>query len=146
MKTLTYVLQVTSIGSAQVKIGKHKVLELLFAAPFVSGTVALMLAVNPCLSNDDINHILKVTSVNVDALNPNYIGLIGEGRLNAAAAVEMAAGYNAFYLNTNYSLSCGTYGGEIDVNVQGGMHLIYTNGQTDPLLQVLWIWLKVNIL
>ena len=54
--------------------------------------------VNPCLSNDDINHILKVTSVNVDALNPNYIGLIGEGRLNAAAAVEMAAGYNAFLL------------------------------------------------
>ena len=108
-----------------------------FAAPFVSGTVALMLAVNPCLSNDDINHILKVTSVNVDGLNPNYIGLIGEGRLNAAAAVEMAAGYNVIYLNTNYSLSCGTYGGEIDVNVQGGMApYIYewSNGSTTSSL------------
>lgn len=47
-----------------------------FAAPFVSGTVALMLSVNPCLSIDDISHILKVTSVNVDALNPDYVGLI----------------------------------------------------------------------
>ena len=91
-----------------------------FAAPFVSGTVALMLSVNPCLSIDDISHILKVTSVNIDALNPDYVGLIGEGRLNAAAAVEMAAGYNAITLNTNYSLSCGTSGGQIEINATGG--------------------------
>lgn len=108
-----------------------------FACPFVSGTVALMRAINPCLSNDDISYILKVTSVNVDALNPDYAGLIGEGRLNAAAAVEMAAGYNAITLTANHSLSCGTYGGQIEVGVIGG-NAPYTyewsNGSSDSNL------------
>jgi hypothetical protein len=61
-----------------------------YAAPFVTGTVALMLSVNPCIDNDEIEQILKASSVNIDALNPAYAGSIGVGRLNANAAVSMA--------------------------------------------------------
>ena len=64
-----------------------------FAAPIVSGTVGLMLSVNPCLSRIDIDTILKISSVNIDSLNPTYIGLIGAGRLNAQAAVQLASGW-----------------------------------------------------
>lgn len=69
------------------------------AAPIVSGTVALMLAVNPSLTNSEIEQILKSTAVPIDQLNPNYAGLIGAGRLNACAAVTAAknkAGLKAF--------------------------------------------------
>jgi len=60
-----------------------------FAAPFVSGTVALMLSVNPCLSVDDIEYILKETAnTNVLLINPQY--QIGSGRLDALQAVQMA--------------------------------------------------------
>ena len=61
-----------------------------FAAPYVTGTVGLMLSVNPCMSNPEIENILKLSSVDIDALNPLYAGLIGAGRLDAGAAVEMA--------------------------------------------------------
>lgn len=61
-----------------------------YAAPYVTGTIALMLSVNPCLDNNEIEHILKASSVNIDALNPSYAGTIGTGRLNANAAVSMA--------------------------------------------------------
>ncbi|MFM7594678.1 MAG: T9SS type A sorting domain-containing protein, partial [Flavobacteriales bacterium] len=61
-----------------------------YAAPLVTGTVALMLSVNPCLDNDEIEQILKGSSVNIDAINPAYAGSIGVGRLNAKAAVSMA--------------------------------------------------------
>ncbi len=72
-----------------------------FAAPFVSGTIALMLSVDSCLSFEDVETILYTTSVNIDSLNPQYAGLIGNGRLNAAAAVTMANTFN----------SCGTGNG-----------------------------------
>lgn len=64
-----------------------------FAAPFVTGTAGLMLSVNPCLTVDQVETILKSTSVDIDALNPTYAGLIGEGRLDAEAAVAMAVDY-----------------------------------------------------
>lgn len=64
-----------------------------YAAPIVSGTIGLMLSVNPCLSQKDIDTILRITAVNIDSLNPTYIGKIGAGRLNAQAAVQTAAAW-----------------------------------------------------
>jgi len=61
-----------------------------YASPFVTGTVGLMLCANPCLRSQEIEDILKLSSVNIDALNPSYAGLIGAGRLDAGAAVTMA--------------------------------------------------------
>lgn len=65
-----------------------------YAAPQVAGTVALLYAINPCLTNNEIEAILKKSSDNIDAMNPNYKGLIGVGRLNAARAVSMAKNYS----------------------------------------------------
>jgi hypothetical protein len=60
-----------------------------FAAPFVTGTVALMLSLKPDLTNNEIDSILRVSAVNIDTLNPNYIGKIGSGRLNSGEALRM---------------------------------------------------------
>ena len=105
-----------------------------YAAPFVSGTVGLMLSINPCLTNTDIEYILKNSSTYIDDLNPAYAGLIGEGRLNAGAAVEMAQGYNEIILTSTNSSSCGSYGGQIDVSIAGGNEPFSTewsNGSTE---------------
>ena len=59
-----------------------------FAAPYVTGTVALMLAVKPDLTNNEIDSILRLTAKNIDTLNPSYVGKIGAGRLNSGLAVQ----------------------------------------------------------
>ncbi len=64
-----------------------------FAAPYVSGTIGLMLSRNPCLSRKDIDTILRLSAFPLDSLNPNYIGLLGAGRLDAHAAVQMATNW-----------------------------------------------------
>jgi subtilisin family serine protease len=61
-----------------------------FAAPYVTGTVALMLSVKPDLTNQEIDSILRLTATNIDILNPNYVGKIGSGRLNSGLAVQTA--------------------------------------------------------
>ena len=61
-----------------------------FAAPLVTGTIGLMLSVNPCLTFEDVEEILSNTAVNIDAQNPSYIGQLGAGRLNAKEAVKFA--------------------------------------------------------
>jgi subtilisin family serine protease len=61
-----------------------------FAAPYVTGTIGLMLATNPNLNNNEIDSILRLSATNIDLLNPTYIGKIGSGRLNSAAAVRIA--------------------------------------------------------
>jgi hypothetical protein len=66
-----------------------------FASPFVSGTIALMLSVNPCLSVDDIEYILKETAdTNVYTTNPQYQGLLGSGTLNSHLAVHIAKNFS----------------------------------------------------
>lgn len=60
-----------------------------FAAPIVTGTIGLMLSLNPCLTFEEIEAILYSTAVNIDTQNPNYIGALGAGRLDAEAALEM---------------------------------------------------------
>ena len=77
-----------------------------FAAPMVSGTIALMLSANACLTADQVEYILKNTAVNIDALNPQYVGMLGAGRLNAAAAVQMAATYSTMPLNGAETFNC----------------------------------------
>jgi hypothetical protein len=48
-----------------------------------------MLALKEDLTNSEIDSILRVSAVNIDSLNPNYIGKIGSGRLNAGEALRM---------------------------------------------------------
>ena len=77
-----------------------------FAAPLVSGTIALMLAKNPCLTPDQVEYILKESAVNIDALNPNYIGKLGAGRLDAEAALVMAANFSTYTVQGTTAVEC----------------------------------------
>jgi len=66
-----------------------------FAAPMVSGAVALMLAVNPCLTPDNVEFILKSSADTIsNFVNPGYKGQIGSGRLDVEKAVQMALKFN----------------------------------------------------
>lgn len=60
-----------------------------FASPYVAGTIGLMLAVRPCLTYEEALYILQSTAFNLDALNPNYVGGLGAGRMDAGLALEM---------------------------------------------------------
>jgi hypothetical protein len=60
------------------------------AAPLVSAALALIQEANPELSQREVVNILFASSDKLDALNPNYVGLLGNGRLNIDRAVTMA--------------------------------------------------------
>ena len=58
------------------------------AAPHVSGIAALMLSANDLLSRDEVANLLKSTSVDLGVAG--HDALYGEGRVDAAAAVQAA--------------------------------------------------------
>ncbi len=92
-----------------------------FASPLVTGTVGLMLAVNPCLNAEDVEFILKETATDISAINPNYIDVIGAGLLNAQAAVEMAQNFSKLsFTYTQTDFACVTQLGSVEVNTIGG--------------------------
>jgi subtilisin family serine protease len=57
------------------------------ATPVASGLAGLILSVNPGLTPAEVEDILKSTSDDISALNPDYIGMLGAGRINAYQAV-----------------------------------------------------------
>ena len=59
------------------------------ASPYVAGTAALMKSVNLCLTPNDADVILKLTTKDVEVLplNQYFVGNIGAGVLNAGDAV-----------------------------------------------------------
>lgn len=61
------------------------------AAPIVSGTIGLMFSLYPCLEVNEVETILKFTSMNIDYLDVNrpYAGKYGSGIVNTGRAVEM---------------------------------------------------------
>ncbi|MEM0519325.1 S8 family peptidase [Aequorivita flava] len=60
-------------------------------APLVTGTVGLMFSLYPCLPADQVESIIKLTSSNIDDVEPNkpYAGMYGAGMLNTGRAVKM---------------------------------------------------------
>src|SRR3989344_3717371 len=61
------------------------------ASPMVAGLAALMKSLNPTMPNADIINCLLSTTDNIDAQNPGYIGQLGSGRIDAAAAMACIA-------------------------------------------------------
>ncbi|MCS7074313.1 MAG: S8 family serine peptidase, partial [Bacteroidia bacterium] len=53
------------------------------ACPMVAGLCGLILSLNPDLYPYEVENCLKNGCDNIDAQNPNYIGQIGAGRINA---------------------------------------------------------------
>jgi PKD repeat protein len=62
------------------------------ACPVVAGLASLIRSINPEITPDDVEIILEETADNIDAQNPDYIGMLGAGRINAYQAV-MAVPY-----------------------------------------------------
>lgn len=60
-------------------------------APLISGTVGLMFSLYPCLPAEEVESIIKMTSTNIDDIEPNkpYAGMYGAGMLNTGRAVKM---------------------------------------------------------
>lgn len=60
------------------------------SAPLVSGALALIEAANPSLSRQEVVNVLFASTDNISRLNANYLGQLGNGRLNIDQAVSMA--------------------------------------------------------
>lgn len=71
-----------------------------YASPIVAGTAGLIMSVYPGITPAQIKYILQSTAVNIDAQNPNYVGMLGAGRLMAGEAVKTAF---ALYLDSQNS-------------------------------------------
>ena len=58
------------------------------ACPMVAGLASLILSINPATSPDAVELIIETACDNIDAVNPDYIGMLGAGRINAFEAVK----------------------------------------------------------
>lgn len=58
------------------------------AAPLVTGLAVLLKAEHPDWTAEEIVQRIIDTSESVDALNPNYVGMLGHGRIRADKALE----------------------------------------------------------
>jgi serine protease len=58
------------------------------ASPMVAGLAGLLLSLNPGLNPDDVESCIRSTADNIDGANPSYIGDLGDGRINALAAMN----------------------------------------------------------
>ncbi|MCC5922721.1 MAG: S8 family serine peptidase [Crocinitomicaceae bacterium] len=84
------------------------------ASPLVSGFMGLMKSFAPNATNTDLINCMYSTADNIDAQNPNFIGQLGAGRLNAYAALQCAQQFASSYdaaiiqINSPKSTICGT--------------------------------------
>jgi hypothetical protein len=103
-----------------------------WAAAYVTGTVGLMLSLNKCISNVDIELILKNSSQNIDSLNPLYSGKIGQGRLDVHEALVMTTAHlGDLTLSSALVDGCTANDVSISVSFVGGQAphtLIWSNG------------------
>ncbi len=61
------------------------------SSPITAGLAGLLKASDPSASPDDISDIIIATADNIDSLNPNYVGQLGSGRINAYAALASSS-------------------------------------------------------
>lgn len=78
-----------------------------YAAPQVAGVCALVISLNPCLTAQEVQDIVKNTSNPTPLMLPEnsaYSGQLGVGRLDAYEAVKRALELGTIYVqNTTYS-------------------------------------------
>ena len=91
------------------------------ATPIVSGGIALIMAANPDLNRREIINILLQNTDNIDRLNPNYKGKLGQGRINILLAVEKALSYLKNKVVKIISSSFSDDSGRINISDQKGI-------------------------
>jgi hypothetical protein len=92
-----------------------------FAAPFVSGTIGLMLALHPNLNHCEVEYLLKSSSVNIDSLNPNYAGKMGAGRLDSRKTLENTANFTPLQTSHKILYSYQNPTGEVVLDVNSDL-------------------------
>lgn len=100
------------------------------AAPVVSGVMALVAQVNPDLNRSDIINLVLGSSDNINLLNPNYVGQLGYGRVNADRAVNMARDRLYSYLNR---ILIAPSSGSNKVKISGSSGIIFKELNIDDL-------------
>ena len=87
------------------------------ACPHVSGAAALVLSYAPgVLTAQDLEDILVSTTDNHYDVNPNFIGQLGSGRLNALAALNEVDNFLAGLINPSAFVVAGTGVDEIEIS------------------------------
>ncbi len=61
-----------------------------YAAPLVASLAGLVKSVNPLMGVDELREFILAGSENIDHLNPEYLGQMGSGRINANRSVQAA--------------------------------------------------------
>lgn len=89
------------------------------AVPLVSGALALIQGANPSLSPAQVRDILVRSTDDINALNPEYVGKLGSGRLNVARAVSQARGI-AQWAKPWYALASATGNSQIFIRDMSG--------------------------
>ncbi|MBU3675668.1 MAG: T9SS type A sorting domain-containing protein [Chitinophagaceae bacterium] len=90
--------QITTIPGFDYKSGTS------MAAPIVAGLCGLIHSINPSLTPSQIRDCITNTATNIDAINPQFAGFIGSGRINAPQALLCASNTQ----NTTASIIAGT--------------------------------------
>jgi hypothetical protein len=62
-----------------------------FASPIAAGVAALIKSKNPSFTAEQVAQQLRITCDNIDALNPSYAGLLGNGRINMFKALNITS-------------------------------------------------------
>lgn len=75
------------------------------ACPIAAGLCGLIWSVNPSFTNAQVRNILESTCDNVDALNPQFIDSIGNGRINAHLAIQTAQSTNQYMVSGNITFN-----------------------------------------
>jgi subtilisin family serine protease len=90
-----------------------------FAAPMVAGICGLILSVNPCLTNVEVEDIIKQTAVDIYNLpdNQKYNGRLGAGRIDAYAAVQDAVKRSTLAIKDITINSNNSYNAQFSIDV-----------------------------
>ncbi|WP_157208471.1 S8 family serine peptidase [Mariniflexile maritimum] len=61
-----------------------------YAAPLVTGTIGLMLSVNPCLTGPEVEDVLQLVSKDIEhmPINASFFGMVGSGKLETGNSVQ----------------------------------------------------------
>jgi len=84
----------SSVFSTTLNNGYGNLSGTSMACPHVSGVAALVLSYIPGMINaEQLKEILLLSTDSIDHVNPNYIGMLGAGRLNAYKALLLSRSY-----------------------------------------------------
>lgn len=126
------------------------------ASPVIAGAVALLKAADPTLTDVELMKRLLSTAKNIDAANPDYIGLLGAGQVNLKDAIESSSNpTNVALAHVELVEVSGDLDNELEVgdvvdliatvkNFSDSIDVTLSLETTDPYIQVMPIVSQLN--